>query len=101
MEVIELFSSYGADLFQPNRLGETSLHILAAMLGEDEAEILCLILSGKGPVPYLNYRNYYSDTALIVAVIYNHFETVRMLLRVGVDSNIKRDNGMLAAQYAL
>lgn len=100
MQVVQLLLEHGADLFQPDRLGETSLHILAAMSGEEEVQIFRTILFSSRPVPCLDHQNHYGDTALIVASICGHLEAARLLLSVGADPNIMGEDGMVAAQYA-
>lgn len=99
-EIVELLKEHGADLFQPDRLGDTALHILASMPGEEDVQILRQILFGSGPVPYLNNQNHYGDTALTVAVQCNHLQAASLLLAVGADPNIKGEDESTAAQYA-
>lgn len=99
--VIELLWDQGADLFEPDRLGDTCLHVLAAMPEEGNAEILRSILSERGRTPCLDNQNHYGDTALIIAVICNHFEAATLLLSFGADPNIKGEHGMVAMHYAV
>ncbi|CAN8096760.1 unnamed protein product [Discula destructiva] len=100
-KIVKLLAEHGADCFQPDRLGETALHILAGVPGEDEIEMLEDMVSGSGPVPHLNDQNIYGDTALIVAVLCNNVGAVKLLLDVGAEPNIQGEHGIVATQYAL
>lgn len=100
VKVAELLFDNGADPFRQDRLGETALHILAAMPADEEIELLRTLLDGSGPIPYLNQQNMYGDTALIIAVTSYNIDAARLLLAVGADPNMKGEYGNTAYQYA-
>lgn len=100
MQVVALLLEHGTDPFQVDHLGETALHILAGMPGEDETQLLRRMLASSCPLSALNHQNHYGDTALFVAVICNHYNAANLLLNLGADPNIKGEDGVGAAQYA-
>lgn len=100
-QVVELLSKHSARFFEPDKLRETYLYILAAIPEEEEAEILRVILLERGRTPCLNHRNHSSDTALIIAIIYNHLEAAKLLLNLGADPNIKGEGGLPAIYHAI
>ncbi|KAJ0123531.1 Palmitoyltransferase akr1 [Diaporthe amygdali] len=99
-EVVELLLNNGADPFRQDRLGETALHILAAMTADEEIELLRSLLDNRGPMSYLDQRNIYGDTALIIAVTSYNIDAARLLLEVGADPNVKGEYENTAYQYA-
>ena len=63
----------------------------------DAADILSgLILKG---LP-INAQNNYGNTALMLAVVYNRIENVKVLLKAGADPNIKDNDGLSALDFA-
>lgn len=101
MQIVSILLEHGAEVHQPDRLGETVLHILARMPDAEEARLLPVLLANCDPLPILNHQNNHGDTALIVAVIRDHYEAASLLLNFGADPNIAGEDGNLAAEYAL
>lgn len=101
-DIVELLLRNGADPFVPDRLGETALHILSALPTEEDVELLRAVLSGSsGPLYCLNHQNLYGDTALIIAVICENMEAVKLLLELGADPNIRGEYNATALDYAV
>ncbi|KAL1850470.1 hypothetical protein Daus18300_012884 [Diaporthe australafricana] len=99
-DVVEFLVDKGADPFQQDKLGETALHILAAMPADEEIELLKALLDDSEPILCLNQQNTYGDTALVIAVTSYNIDAARALLEVGADPNVKGEYGNTAYQYA-
>jgi ankyrin repeat protein len=82
----------GADARIPNNQGNTIFH-----LPLDEPTTL-LILSGHFHID-INARNNRGQTALHIAVEDNSYERVCLLLRIGVDLDIRDSNGETAEEF--
>lgn len=97
--VVKVLLENGAEPFAHDRHGDTSLHILAGMNSEDHA-LFSLFLQPSIHT-YINRRNRYGDTALIIAVIYDHYDAARALLEFGADPNARGEGGKTAMDFAL
>lgn len=99
----------GADPLISDRLGDTILHFLAGSYEEESHNLLHFLLEGEGIESEdirsacrqrLYQQNYYGNTALIVAVLYNQLSCAKLLLRYGADDSIRGEYEMTALEFA-
>lgn len=97
--IVKVLLEHGAEPFAHDRHGDTPLHILAGMNSEDHA-LLLLFLQFSSHT-HINNCNRYGDTALIVAVLYDHYHAAKALLEHGADPNARGEGGKSAMDFAL
>lgn len=101
IRVVHTLLEHGANPFEQDGLGEHALHILANIPEQEETGILRALVSGNEPPASINNKNYYGDTPLIVAILCQNFEAVRILLEAGADSNMRGEFGISPMEHAM
>ncbi|KAI7785361.1 hypothetical protein LA080_007195 [Diaporthe eres] len=110
-DVVKLLLRTGACSFRRDRLGDTPLHLLAGDKSPygsstDGGRLLESLLNDLPEVrelcsSYINSKNNYGDTPLVVAVLYNNIECVQLLLDHGADPYEPGEYGMTALDFAV
>lgn len=110
-DVIKLLLRTSSYSFQRDRLGDTPLHLLAGDnnpygSSTDGGRLLGFLLNDFPEVRdlcsgYINSKNNYGDTPLVVAVLYNNIECVQLLLDHGADPHEPGEYGMTALDFAV
>lgn len=106
--ILQALLRNGVDPLAPGRLGDTALHYLAGCDEEESYALLEFLLDDSTSAEEyeyicrmgLNQQNYFGDTPLIVAVLYNQFRSVNLLLTHGADQEIKGEFSMTALDFA-
>ena len=97
-KIIRLLLDFGADLnFTISKYEETPL--MVATDQSDDIDVISWILQSGGHQT-INDTDIYGNTALMLAVLMTHKQTICLLLSVGARTNVINDNGWSATQYA-
>ncbi|KAJ9129331.1 hypothetical protein NKR23_g12560 [Pleurostoma richardsiae] len=93
----------GTTPLERDGLGDIALHILAGIPGPGSARFMSLLLGGEGAVvpediqsqyeKSIDSPNFHGNTALLIAVLYNHFDCVKVLLAAGANPEVKGETG--------
>lgn len=78
--VVELLLEHGASIYHENNNRGTVLHMASR---KGQLEILKLLLGKDSSTSYLERRNLQGDTALFLAVLFQHVDCARLLLQHG------------------
>lgn len=108
INVVQALLRNGVNPLVPDRLGDTALHYLAGCDEEESYVLLEILLEDSIAAEQyeyicrmgLNQQNYFGDTPLIVAALYNQPRSVNVLLTHGADQEIKGEFDMTALDFA-
>ncbi|KAH8752798.1 ankyrin repeat-containing domain protein, partial [Diaporthe sp. PMI_573] len=109
-EVIKSLLRNGADPLTRNGLGDNILHILAGSTEKESHDLLSFLLGEdindlsdvrSACSEAIDQQNDFGDTPLIVAVLYNQWPAVQLLLRRGVDMQVRGEFDMTALEFAI
>lgn len=109
-DIVKLLLRTGANPFLPDRLGDTAIHFLAgdtrtAGSSTEGYRLLRLLLEDCPELrercsEYINSKNNFNDTPLVIAVLYHNIECVQLLLDHGADPFEPGEFGMNALDFA-
>ena len=103
-DLIRQLLEKGADITVTAILGNTALHQAALVNTKMTALILQhanLVLAGKEKENFINKKNKFGNTALLLAVEKNNPDTVETLLSAGANPNIANNDGFTPLHQAI
>jgi hypothetical protein len=116
VDVVKLLVRKGVKPLQRDRLGDTALHILAGDATDESTELLGYLfgdaqMGSADTAPedvqiecraQVNLQNdpRYNNTPLVIAVLYNHLNCIKLLLDYGADPQICGEGGYSAIEFA-
>jgi ankyrin repeat protein len=103
-DVVKLLLRTGTSLLQRDRLGDTPLHLLAGDNTPDGGRLLKILFNDFSKLrelcsTYINSKNNYGNTPLVVAVLYNNIKCVQLLLDYRADPYSPGKYGMTALDF--
>ena len=93
---LQLLLNYGVNIHRRNISGLTSLMTLA--LYSNDIDMLEMLLQHN---PNLNARGPDGDSAMLIAIEYQHHDVAKRLIEVGADIHIKENAGFNALSVAI
>ena len=100
-DLLKLFLKHGADPNKPNENGDTSLHLMAGLMGlnqKKKARIYNILLNNNANI---NITNKYGETPLMAAAAFGDSEIIKIYVNNGSDINKRNKKGMTCAMLAV